>query len=407
MTRVEIHPGPRPLALHLAIQAMTWMASRTALPPWNAGLPPWKPDLAARAKNLFADLGGADPEVLAGALDAEAARRLTAFLRGVAAYRDYPRRQPLPPPPVLWSDGTTRLLDYGATHTAARRGRPLLVVPSLINRATVLDLTRERSLLRFLAARGTRPLLVDWGAPGAVERRFTLTDYIAGRLEGALDAAATAGGRPPAVLGYCMGGLMALALAQRRAVAGLVLMATPWDFHADTATRGWTGAVLPAVLAGAEAAGVLSVDVIQALFAGLDPYLTIRKYRRFAEMDPGGEEARLFVALEDWLNDGVPLAAPVARETLQGWYVENSPARDAWRVAGVPVRPEAVGVPALVFLPRRDRIVPPGSAAPLARRLPNAWTRTVASGHIGMVAGGSAPAAVYEPLAQWLEETLG
>ena len=57
-----------------------------------------------------------------------------------------------------------------------------LVVPSLINQSQVLDLLPGASMLRFLAAGGTRPLLVDWGAPGELERSFTLTDYVAGRL---------------------------------------------------------------------------------------------------------------------------------------------------------------------------------------------------------------------------------
>ena len=61
------------------------------------------------------------------------------------------------------------------------------MVPSLINRAYILDLAPETSLLRYLAAAGMRPLLVDWGSPGAVERGFGLTEYIAGRLEAAAD----------------------------------------------------------------------------------------------------------------------------------------------------------------------------------------------------------------------------
>src|SRR3546814_6860749 len=91
---------------------------------------------------------------------------------------------------------------------------PVLVVPSLINRAYVLDLTAERSLLRWLAAHGLRPLLLDWGRPGAEERDFTLTDYIAGRLERALDALRAEEAAPPVLLGYCMGGLLALGLAR-------------------------------------------------------------------------------------------------------------------------------------------------------------------------------------------------
>mgnify|MGYP000379059989 CR=1 FL=1 len=36
--------------------------------------------------------------------------------------------------------------------------------------------------------RGVRPMLLDWGWPGEAERGFTLTDYVAGRLERLLAA---------------------------------------------------------------------------------------------------------------------------------------------------------------------------------------------------------------------------
>ena len=93
---------------------------------------------------------------------------------GVLAYRRHPVHRDLENPPAVWSEGNTRLLDYGATHRAARaRGaRAVLVVPSLINRWEVLDLTQEKSLLRAMAAAGLRPYLVDWGTPNADERRF-------------------------------------------------------------------------------------------------------------------------------------------------------------------------------------------------------------------------------------------
>jgi polyhydroxyalkanoate synthase len=99
-----------------------------------------------------------------------------------------------------------------------------------------LDLTRERNLMRHLAHQGFRPLLVDWGVPREVERAFSLDDYLAGRLEKALDAACGLANQPTSVVGYCMGRLLTLALAQRRPaqVVALILMATPWDFHAQS-----------------------------------------------------------------------------------------------------------------------------------------------------------------------------
>src|SRR3546814_16696876 len=96
-----------------------------------------------------------------------------------------------------------------------RDGLPLLVVPSLINRGYVLALAPGRSLLRALAAAGFRPFLVEWGHPGEAARRFTLTDYVAGSLEGALEAVLALTARRPPVTGPWMGG--PLALETRRA----------------------------------------------------------------------------------------------------------------------------------------------------------------------------------------------
>ncbi len=402
-------PGPRPLPLHVALQTMIWLSARAALAPLKSGLLPWRPELAEAAAALREDLGRVDPDAFAGAVDAEARRRLAAFADGVRAYRRHPRRARPADPPAVWSAGSTRLLDYGAGAAKGSGAVPLVVIPSLINRAYILDLTEKRSLLRTLAGRGFRPFLVDWGTPGADERAFTLSDYVAGRLDAALDAAVDLAGRPAGVIGYCMGGLLALALAQRRPdrVAALALMGTPWDVHAGQGGKiRLLGAMAPQLALIMERLGVLPVDVLQAMFASLDPYLTPRKFQRFAALNRGSEKARHFVALEDWLNDGVPLAGPVARECLIGWYVENRPARGAWRIAGRPVLPAEVRAPSLVMIPGRDHIVPPASAAPLADALPRAERRVLAAGHVGMVAGGRAATILYGPLARWLTAAM-
>ncbi|MEX2407745.1 MAG: alpha/beta fold hydrolase, partial [Rhodovibrionaceae bacterium] len=147
-------------------------------------------------------------------------------------------------------------------------------MPSLINRAYILDLRERQSFLRWLAGHGFRPLLLDWGAPGEAERGFTLTDYIAGRLSAALDVVLAETGARPALLGYCMGGTLALALAQLRqdSVRALALLAAPWDFHAGQEEIAKAGpmALLPYKPA-MQLLGVLPTDALQALFAGLDP----------------------------------------------------------------------------------------------------------------------------------------
>jgi polyhydroxyalkanoate synthase subunit PhaC len=376
------------------------MSSRAALPLLKDGLLPWRPELLPAANALRQSLEPVAAEAFAAAVDVELRARGDGFLKGLERYRHHPYRRTVDEPPVIWEEGSTRVLDYGAGN-----GRPVLVVPSLINRAYILDLADDKSLLRFLAAEGLRPLLVDWGKPGALERGFSLTDYIAGRLEAAAAGVAAAAGAPFAVLGYCMGGLLALALAHRQPalVSSLALLATPWDFHAERAGQAQLlGGITEPLMRSFALLGEMPVDLLQALFAALDPLLALRKFSRFAGLAPGSAAERDFVAVEDWLNDGVPLALPVALECLGGWYGANTPGRGRWSVAGRAVLPQRVEQPSLVVLPAQDRIVPPKSSAALAALLPAAERLAPPLGHIGMVVAREAPAAVWRPLARWL-----
>ena len=390
--------GPRPLLLHLTLAMLRSSAS-------IGGLPNWKPGSATSSEAIQALIeavrqSGADG-VFPGEVLAETLRQDAALIEGIAAYRRHPWHRDLPDPPALWSEGSSRLLDYGGD------GIPVLFVPSLVNRAYVLDLAPGHSLLRWLAGQGVRTLLLDWGWPDQDERRFSLTDYIAGRLERGLAAACAAAGAPMVLAGYCMGGTLAVAAAQRRPelVRALALLAAPWDFHApDPARAAATARLLPLLEPALALNGTLPIDGLQTLFALLDPFGVAEKYRSFARLDPDSERARLFVALEDWLNDGVPLAAPVAREALTGWYGENTPARGAWRIAGLPVDPGALRMPAFVAAPGRDRIVPPESARPLAGLIPKAVLHEPQAGHIGMTAGGSAERVLWRPMLDWLRQ---
>ncbi|WP_119303479.1 alpha/beta fold hydrolase [Dongia deserti] len=379
--------------------AAAWPSLKAA---WQNSNEPGPPSpLASALRALAPELQKADETILLNALTLEGQRRLGRFLDGVLAYRRYPGARRSSDRPVLWREGTTLLRDYRRNNDAV--APRLLVVPSLINRYYILDLEPESSFLADLAARGYAPFVVDWDAPGPEEQTFDLTRYIAGRLEGALDAVKRQPGGPIIIIGYCMGGNLALALALRRQsdIAALACLATPWDFHADSQAQAQLiGAVGRSMDPLFQVLGEMPVDVLQSFFAALDPLSILAKFRRFAEME--GEQARRFVALEDWLNDGVGLAAPVARECLTQWYGENTTANGKWLIAGEPVRPERLNIPALAMVPSADRIVPPKSAMTLAQRLPKCDTLTPAAGHIGMMVGSSARAKVWDPLDAWL-----
>jgi len=393
--------GPRPLLLHLSLAMMRSAVLSSAWPSWSAAWPSRtgvEEPLAKIAEHV-AEAGPGAEGRFARALLTEAWAQDRGFLAGIAAYRRHPYQRMVEDPPTVWEEGGSRLMDY-TVHRGSRSGPLVVVVPSLINRAYILDLMPGKSLMRYMAAEGLQPLLLDWGYPGPIERRFTLTDYVAGRLERALVAI----GRPVILVGYCMGGLLALAAALRRPdlVRGLALLATPWDFHAPDADRArGLASLLPALEPGIGATGALATDLLQMLFACLDPFQTPAKYRNFARLDQAGPAARLFVAIEDWLNDGVPLAAPAARACLGEWYGDNTTAEGLWTIAGAPVDPTRLAQPAFIAIPNRDRIVPPESASALAELVPHATVHRPAAGHVGMAAGRRAETELWRPLRDW------
>ena len=401
MDQQQLAMRPRPLALHLSSAMTSLMSSLAALPSARNGSLPWHQDLKQAAAALTADLAEGDPDALFRAVAGECQSRFAAMLAGVQAYQDAERpHRARVVGREIWRWGGSRLLDYGGD------GQPVLFVPSLVNGANVLDLTPECGMLSWLRAQGRRPFLVDWGMPGDDEQDFTLDDYITTRLPAMLDAVRAADHRPPALIGYCMGGNLALALAleSQDDLSGLALLATPWDFHAGGGQWPMMAALAPGLETILKGFGVLPVDVLQAMFASLDPGLALGKFRHFATLDRDSAEAAQFVALEDWVNDGVPLAAGVARDCLLGWYGKNVMATGRWQINGKVVAPEQLTLPVLLAIPRNDRIVPEASAQPLADAIGQAQIIRPPAGHIGMVVGRRAESGLWRPLLEWLAE---
>ena len=149
-----------------------------------------------------------------------APERLAGALAGLRRYQEAPRPAPAAPPEAVAELMGAKVRDYGGA------GPPVLFVPSLINPPSILDLP-ERSLLRWLAAEGgVRPLLLDWG--WEVEARSALS--VAGHVEEVLLPLIATLGEAPALVGYCLGGTMALAAAGPSRAPAVAAIAAPWRF---------------------------------------------------------------------------------------------------------------------------------------------------------------------------------
>lgn len=387
--------GPQPLPLH-AFAA--WRANLLALAAVGGTDVLGKP---TREKIRKASDSAAGRRHLAMALLLETGRRWGGFWEGVNRYNVHPYRRATSPQTVFWAAGRARVIDFAP----GARGLPVIAVPSLVNSSDVLDLLPGCSLMAALAEAGFRPLLVDWNGPEAAPETWSVDRYVDDRLGPILAAVVARTGRQPAVMGYCMGGLLATALAAHapKPIAGLALLATPWDFHAPNTTSARRLASMAGVFREASAStGAVPTELLQAMFFMLDPTLAARKYRAFARQDQDAPAAELFVAMEDWVNFGPPLAAPVAETVLTEWYGENATMNDQWRVSGRLINAASYAGPTLIAAPARDRIVPRASAQAFAARAPNARVLDVDAGHVGMIIGKRAKAALWMPLINWL-----
>jgi polyhydroxyalkanoate synthase len=315
--------------------------------------------------------------------------RMRAALAGLKAYQGAPRAPRADPPAIVARQGRATLFGYGG------EGRPLLFVPSLINGSEVLDLAPGNSLMRWFAANGIRPLLLDWGEPGDDERDLSVGGHVERYLLPLIDAA----GPGVALAGYCIGGTMAMAAAALRKVAALILIAAPWDFGGfPSQARDGLAELWAQCEPGAEALGLLPVEVLQQAFWNLDPKRTVAKFEAFAGKDPASRAGANYVAVEDWANGGPPLTLAAGRELLRSFMTDNGSGNGNWQVGGQIVDPAKVDCPILNIVSTIDRITPAATAWVGGERI------ELALGHVGMVVGSRAEAQLWVPIRDWLSQ---
>ncbi len=359
-----------------------------------------------KLKNPLPNAGQKQEKQFAAALQEEAANRAGSLFSGILQYMEAPYEREIGEMPAVWQKGNARLLDYG--NGIGDADQPIvLFIPSLINRYYILDLEEERSMLRFTAMQDIHPLVLDWGKPGEFEKDFNCADYVTEILMPAIEFISKVSGQKVILAGYCMGGVMALAAAKlgRATVSGLALLATPWNFYCDEFSpfvldEHWRETIETVIASQQQ----LPADLVQSLFYLTDPWIFEQKFRRFAGLNPESRAAREFIALERWVNDGVPMTAKVGQDCLLGWAQRNTLLENKWVVGGKVVNPKTITQPCFIAIPKNDHVVPYDCALALAELLPNASLINPGAGHVGMIVGTSAKRELWQPFCDWASQ---
>jgi len=272
---------------------------------------------------------------------------------------------------VVYQISSSKLIQYPAS------GECILVVPSLINKPHILDLNSSKSFMGSLQSLGLNSYLLDWGAPTENEKHFSLENYVNEVLIPNIDYLYKIHGKIN-LIGYCMGGFIATALACLRPeyLSKFITIASPWDFQY------WSKLPNALIETIKSNPNLVSSSLIQQLFYLHNPFDINRKFLNYASGNFDSEE---FVQIENWVNDGVTMTQPVFLECFDEILGHNKLINNRWYINNTLITPSQIDIPIKSVVFKKDKIVPLPSALSFAEQCKKVNLLQIDSGHIGAI----------------------
>jgi polyhydroxyalkanoate synthase len=314
------------------------------------------------------------------------------------------------PRDVVLERGRFKLLRYRRA-TPARYAQPVLFCYALINRPYILDLLPSKSVVGRYLEDGFDVYMIDWGVPALADRGLTLEDHVCGFLSEAVAFVAGAHRREDIhLLGYCMGGTMAVLYTalQPRSVATLTLLAAPLDFSGEgSLLHLWTDPKQFDVDALVDTHGNCPGWFLQACFIFMKPVQNLieKNIALYEQMDDPDAVAGYF-AMERWTNDNIPVAGETFREFVKQLYQRNALVRGELHLGPRRIDLRAIACPLLLLTAAKDHLVAPASTEGLRRVVASQDVRSIniEAGHVGLVVGGQARKKMWPEATRWLAE---
>ncbi|MBL4637258.1 MAG: alpha/beta fold hydrolase [Kofleriaceae bacterium] len=310
------------------------------------------------------------------------------------------------PSEVVHHENKWSLLRYKAGPQGGKYKRPIVMVPSLINRHYVLDLAPEKSMVAYLVEQGHDVYIIDWGKPGREDKFLTLDD-IADRYIGRATrvAARLSGVSKVHLLGYCMGGIFTTMHIARRPerIASHVAIAAPLSFDNGGILSTWTRSPKFDVNALVDAFGNVPARLLQASFHMLKPTLGLWKRANVVDRAANDEFLDGFVATEHWGKDNIDFPGEVFRALIEDLYRNDGIMQETICLGGEPVRLGNIETPTLIVTFEHDYIVPKESAMVMLDKISSEDQEHIHlnGGHVGAVVSRKAATGLWPQLSQW------
>ncbi len=269
------------------------------------------------------------------------------------------------PGKIVFQNELFQLIQYTPT-TEKVRERPLLMVPPWINKYYILDLTAQKSFIKYVVDRGFTVFVMSWVNPDERLAHKTFEDYILeGVLTGADAVQRETGADSINVLGYCVGGTAlatALAYVAQRGenpFQSCTFLTTQIDFSLAGDLLLFTDdAQLDNVDALIAERGYLDGSRMANVFNMMRPRDLIWPY--IVNNYMLGKKPFAFDLLF-WNQDSTRMAAANHRFYLREFYNENRLSSGKMVIGGLKLDVHKIKLPIFTVATREDHIAPAAS----------------------------------------------
>jgi polyhydroxyalkanoate synthase subunit PhaC len=299
---------------------------------------------------------------------------------------------------VVYRENKLRLLRLTDTAGQPFAGPPVLFVPAPVSRYFIIDLLPGKSFAGHVASAGFDVFIADFGEPTAEDRFCDLEYYVNGLVRRSVRKISALTDHPKVnVVGYCLGGTLSLLYSALHpdTVAHLVLLTTTVDGDVEGGIP-WVAHKMGLAGESFEAPRLVPAAEVKSWFEMLAPgtnSVVGRVTDLWDRLDDHPDRLRDVRTMASWVDDVVPAPGRLLAEL----YREFGPGRNklmagAAKVGDRDVHLSAVTMPVMSVSAEKDAIAPPEGVDAVKRVVPHAQVIRLPGGHVGIVAGRTAPA---------------
>jgi polyhydroxyalkanoate synthase len=310
------------------------------------------------------------------------------------------------PRTLIWTKNKAQLYRYDRPAQVPVQYRtPLLIVYALINKPYILDLIAQRSFIGYMVNRGIDIFLLDWGIPGPEDKHLRFDDLVMEYLPQVVQQVLKASGEERLhMLGYCIGGILALlyaALYPDAPLGSLILLATPVDFSHAGVLGTWLHPRSFDVDKLVDALGNIPPAFI---FAGARLLSLVGATAMLEEFATDEQASAVWQAISLWALDGVPFPGEAFRQWVKDFYQSNKLINDQLTLVGKPVQLSTITIPILNVSAQEDHLIPPSQIKPLFTKVSSTEKELVIvpGSHFALAVGQQAVHNLWPRELDWL-----